>query len=63
MAMANRMPVISTPYHYALEVLQDSRGIIIPYIDVNGSLLVEAICNVLQDAAFRNEMVRATKCV
>lgn len=61
MAMANRMPVISTSYHFAIEVLQDSRGIIIPYIDVNGSLLAKAMCDVLEDAAFRDKMVRAPR--
>lgn len=57
MAMANRMAVISTPYHFALEVVQDNRGVIIPYKDQNSTLLAKAICALLEDATLREEMV------
>lgn len=57
MAMVNRMPVVSTPYHFALEVLQDSRGIVIPYNDYNGTMLTKALCVLLEDASLRDEMV------
>ena len=57
MAMANRMPVVTTPFHFALEVVQDSRGIIIPFEDHNGTLFATAISTLLEDAALREEMV------
>lgn len=57
MAMANRMPVVTTPFHFALEVVQDSRGIIIPYEDRNGTLVAAAIVALLEDAALRETMV------
>lgn len=61
MAMANRMPVVTTPFHFALEVVQDSRGIIIPYEDHNGTLLAKALTALLEDAALREQMVRIPK--
>ena len=61
MAMANRMPVVTTPFHFALEVVQDSRGIIIPYEDHNGTLFAHAVSALLEDAALREQMVRTSK--
>lgn len=57
MAMANQMPVVSTPYHFAVEVLQDSRGVIIPYADQNSSLLGAALSSLLGSAPLREGMV------
>ena len=57
MAMANRMPVISTPFHFALEVVQDSRGIIVPFLDTNSTMLARALSSMLEDAFLREEMV------
>ena len=61
MAMANRMPVVTTPFHFALELVQDSRGIIVPYDDRNGTLFATALCALLGDAALREKMA-GTKC-
>lgn len=58
MAMANGMPVVSTPYHFALEVVQDSRGIVIPYKGENGTKLAKALCDLFEDALLREQMVR-----
>lgn len=57
MAMANRMPVVTTPFHFAIEVVQDSRGVIIPYEDFNSTFFVTALSALLEDAALREEMV------
>ncbi len=59
MAMANGMPVVSTPYHFALEVIQDTNGIIVPYKDHNSTLLAKALSTLLEDDALRKEMVRS----
>lgn len=57
MAMANGLPIISTPYHFALEVVQDSRGLMVPYADENSTLLATALCHLLENAVLREEMV------
>ena len=58
MAMMHGLPIISTPTHHALELLHDSRGIIIPYKD-NGTSLTEALSTLLQCNSLRSTMVRA----
>jgi glycosyltransferase involved in cell wall biosynthesis len=57
MAMAHAMPIISTPYHFALELLQDSRGLVIPFND-NGTLLASALKSLINDPLLRSHMVR-----
>ncbi|CAL8465900.1 g5436 [Coccomyxa elongata] len=56
MAMANGMPIVTTPFHFALELMQDSRGIVIPYEDQNGTLFATALSALLEDAPLRKEM-------
>lgn len=57
MAMANGLPVVSTPYRFAVEVLQQQRGLLVPFSD-NGPLLQEAICRLLGDEELRSAMVQ-----
>ena len=56
MAMAHGLPIVSTPTHHALELLLNSRGIIIPYED-NGTTLTEALNILLGCSRMRNAMV------
>lgn len=56
MAMANAMPVVSTPYHFALELVQDSRGLLIPFLD-NGTVLAHALNSLIEDPMMRAIMV------
>ena len=58
MAMANGLPVVSTPYRFALEVLQpQQRGLLVPFSD-EGPLLQETICRLLGDEQLRSAMVQ-----
>lgn len=57
MAMSTGVPVVSTPYRFALEVLQQQRGLLVPFSD-DGPLLQEAICRLLDDEDLRSAMVR-----
>ncbi len=56
MAMANAMPVVSTPYHFALELVQDSRALLIPFED-NGTVLAYALNSLIEDPMMRAGMV------
>ena len=58
MAMANGLPVVSTPYRFALEVLQQQRGLLVPFAD-EGPLLQEAICRLLDNEELRSSMVQS----
>ena len=57
MAMANGLPVVSTPYHFALELLQDSRGVLVPFYD-NQTALTSALTQLLGNSRLRSHMVR-----
>jgi glycosyltransferase involved in cell wall biosynthesis len=57
MAMAHGLPVVSTPYHFALELLQNGSGLLVPFAD-RGPRLARALCRLLEDAALRSAMVR-----
>ncbi len=57
MAMAHSLPIVSTPTHHALELLQNNRGLIIPYHN-NDSALAEALNALLGSAKLRITMVR-----
>ena len=57
MAMANGLPVVSTPYHFALEMLQDARGLLVPFHD-NQTALTAALQLLLADGRLRAHMVR-----
>ena len=62
MAMAHGLPIVSTPTHHALELLHDSRGIIIPYEDTTDSIttLAEALNALLGCSTLRSTMVRSS---
>ena len=55
-AMAHGVPVISTPYQYAQELLSDGRGWIVPFDDAEA--LVTAITTLLRNSTMRHDMGR-----
>ena len=57
MAMAHGLPIVSTPTHHALELLHDSKGLVVPYD--NGTALAEALNVLLGSSNLRKAMVRA----
>ena len=57
MAMSYGLPIVSTPYRFAMEVLQQQRGLLVPFSD-DEPLLQEAICRFLDDEDLRSAMVR-----
>lgn len=59
MAMAHGLPIVSTPTHHALELLYDSRGLLIHYDD-NGTALAEALNALLRSSSLRSTMVSST---
>ena len=59
MAMAHGLAVVSTPYHFALEVLHSGRGLLVPFAD-KGHRLAKAICRLLDDSELRSAMVSTT---
>ena len=56
MAMAHGLPVISTPTHHALELLYDSRGLLVHYND-DGTALADTLHALLQSGSLRSMMV------
>ncbi|KAK9820019.1 hypothetical protein WJX72_005207 [[Myrmecia] bisecta] len=58
-AMSLGMPIVSTPYRFALEVLADNRGCIVPFED--DSELAASIIRVLSSAQLRQEMGAAAR--
>ena len=56
MAMAHGLPVVSTPTHHALELLYDSRGLLVHYND-NGTALAEGLNALLKSSSLRSTMV------
>ena len=56
MAMAHGLPIVSTPTHHALELLYNSRGLLIHYND-NGSALADALNALLKSRSLRSMMV------
>lgn len=57
MAMAHGLPIVSTPTHHALELLYNSRGLLVYYKD-NGTALAEALNSLLSSGSLRTMMVR-----
>ena len=57
MAMAHGLPIVSTPTHHALELLYDSRGLLVHYND-NGTALAEGLNALLKSSSLRSTMVR-----
>ena len=57
MAMAHGLPIVSTPTHHALELLHNSRGLLVDYED-DGSALAEALSSLLKSGSLRTMMVR-----
>ena len=56
MAMAHGLPIVSTPTHHALELLYNSRGLLIHYND-NESALADALNALLKSRSLRSMMV------
>ena len=56
MAMAHGLPIVSTPTHHALELLYDSRGLLVHYND-NGTALAEALIALLHSGSLQTVMV------
>ena len=56
MAMAHRLPIVSTPTRHALELLSNSRGLLVQYED-NGTSLAEAVNALLSSSTLRSSMV------
>ena len=56
MAMAHGLPIVSTPTHHALELLYNSRGLLIHYND-NGHALADALNALLKSRSLRSMMV------
>ena len=56
MAMAHGLPIISTPTHHALELLYNSRGLLVPYND-DGTALADTLNALLRSSSLRSMMV------
>jgi glycosyltransferase involved in cell wall biosynthesis len=58
-AVGSGKAVISTPYWYAQELLDDGRGILVPWRDPKA--IAEAVCSLLDSPEVRKEMRRRAK--
>ncbi|KAK9820039.1 hypothetical protein WJX72_005392 [[Myrmecia] bisecta] len=58
-AMSRGLPIVSTPYRYALECLRDGRGLIVPFDDTKAT--ADSIIRLLNSPELRQQLGAAAK--
>jgi len=51
--------IVSTPYMYAIDVLSDNRGILVPFEDINA--MANSICRLIADKELRHRLELRTE--